>query len=475
MGYRAARGVWAAQGGAAAADSFRGSCRTVGMTTRNDRTRLWAPPALLAAVVAVAAGLALAPQAARAQTYTDVSDKHWCRGKIDWVTNQGPAGSKLLDDHGQQFRPDREITRGQLASALVIASGHHGDTIDPVDIADVPPSHPRYHDIQVALKLKLMSGFEDGFHPGVEAKAWQVDRAVMRMLRRMNPADDFSMLTALAPGSWRPVSGWKTGAPRYFPSQVAVRYLGLHYNHPYGQEGQEVSPRQTIDRDEVAYVFYTALHLSAWQIDSLTKFKSVTFPRMTARQKTIVSYAFKYIGYPYVYAGEYPTKDSPYGAQAHGGFDCSGFVWYVLKMHFGYRINERVAADMAATARPRITRAKLVPGDMIFWGPNGPQSKASSIYHAGMYLGRGWFIHSTGSADGVSLASLNWDGWSWKSDFAWGRRVLKAGQFYAPTTADLGEPVPADVVPPMFASDGSVVSPPPFGSVGDMPATPSAP
>ncbi len=42
-----------------------------------------------------------------------------------------------------------------------------------------------------------------------------------------------------------------------------------------------------------------------------------------------------------------------------------------------------------------------MPGDLIFFGPNGPKSTAASIYHAALYLGNGWFIQSTGSLDGV--------------------------------------------------------------------------
>jgi cell wall-associated NlpC family hydrolase len=104
-----------------------------------------------------------------------------------------------------------------------------------------------------------------------------------------------------------------------------------------------------------------------------------------------------------------------------------------MKMNFGYTLNERTAAGMAGAAKPRITRAKLVPGDLIFFGPNGPKSTAASIYHAALYLGNGWFIQSTGSLDGVGLSSLNSDSY-WKSAFAWGRRVLKKGQF-APLTS----------------------------------------
>jgi cell wall-associated NlpC family hydrolase len=406
-----------------------------------------------AAFVALAAAIVLLALAgsAHAKTYTDVSAKHWAYGRIDWVTDQGPTGDRLLDDYGAGlFRPDRHITRAQLARAVVIASGHHGDQVDPIEIADVPTDHPYYHDIQVALKLGLMGGSDKGFFPGEAATAWQVDRAVLRAVRLKYPTVDWSMLGKLSPSTWEPNEGWKPNAPKYFAPEIAARYLGFRYNHPASADGQETNPGQPIDRDEVAYVLYSALHATTWRLGGLAAFNDVTFPPLTARQKEVAKFAFKYIGYPYVWGGEFPTKDSPYGAQAHGGFDCSGFVWYVLKIHFGYTINERVAADMARAAPRRITRANLVCGDIIFWGPNGPKSTAASIYHTGIYLGRGWFIHSTGSSDGVSLASLNWDGWSWKTDFAWGRRVLKKSQITVATaamrSADLASPV---FVPPL--------------------------
>jgi len=54
----------------------------------------------------------------------------------------------------------------------------------------------------------------------------------------------------------------------------------------------------------------------------------------------------------------------------------------------------------------------------------------ASIYHAALYLGHGWFIHSTGSSDGVTLASLNSSSY-WKNAFAWGRRVLTPSELPA--------------------------------------------
>ncbi len=148
-----------------------------------------------------------------------------------------------------------------------------------------------------------------------------------------------------------------------------------------------------------------------------------------------------------MWAGEYPTQNSPYGYQAAGGFDCSGFVFYVMKMHFGYPItvNERGAHDMAARAKPRITRKNLTCGDLLFFGPNGPKSSVASIYHAALYLGNGWFIQSTGSTDGVSLASLDSSTY-WKNAFAWGRRVLTPAELPptpTPTPASPGTPLTA--------------------------------
>ena len=72
--------------------------------------------------------------------------------------------------------------------------------------------------------------------------------------------------------------------------------------------------------------------------------------------------------------------------------------------------------------RPRSASpfASLEPGDVLFFGSKGPRSKPAQIYHAGIYLGGGWMIHSTGT--GVSLAPIT-TGY-YVTSFAWGRRPL---------------------------------------------------
>ncbi len=96
---------------------------------------------------------------------------------------------------------------------------------------------------------------------------------------------------------------------------------------------------------------------------------------------------------------------------------------------------------MAAAAKPRITRSQLKCGDLIF-GPNGPSSSVGSIYHAALYLGNGWFIQSTGSTDGVSLASLNLSDY-YKTNFAWGRRVLTKAEIAIPTPSPTASAAPS--------------------------------
>ena len=59
------------------------------------------------------------------------------------------------------------------------------------------------------------------------------------------------------------------------------------------------------------------------------------------------------------------------------------------------------------------------PGDVIFFGSRGPASKPSEIGHMGIYVGNGWFVHS--SSGGVTLQPL--EGW-YATTLAWARRPL---------------------------------------------------
>jgi cell wall-associated NlpC family hydrolase len=55
----------------------------------------------------------------------------------------------------------------------------------------------------------------------------------------------------------------------------------------------------------------------------------------------------------------------------------------------------------------------------MFFGSKGPRSSGAQVFHTAIYVGNGWFIHS--SDEGVALAQLS--GY-YKKNFAWGRRPL---------------------------------------------------
>ena len=67
----------------------------------------------------------------------------------------------------------------------------------------------------------------------------------------------------------------------------------------------------------------------------------------------------------------------------------------------------------------RVAASQLEPADAVFFGA-GRKSPPSQVDHMGIYLGGGWFIHSSG--EGVTIVPL--DGW-YEHSFAWARRPLR--------------------------------------------------
>jgi cell wall-associated NlpC family hydrolase len=131
---------------------------------------------------------------------------------------------------------------------------------------------------------------------------------------------------------------------------------------------------------------------------------------------------------PYIWGGTSDTTETEFGVTSRGGYDCSGFVWRVYKLQaypnegtLASVLRGRTTYEMSGEVprSKRIGFAKLQPGDVIFFGDKGPRSQPSQVGHTGIYMGNGWFIHS--SDYGVALATLT--GW-YRDEFAWARRPL---------------------------------------------------
>lgn len=213
--------------------------------------------------------------------------------------------------------------------------------------------------------------------------------------------------------------------PSSFGTEVIARFLGLRYDHPPGTDQLELYPYNPITRAEAAWSLSRVLDFGDWQVPYAEQtFAGFRLPRMTADQLEALRIAVSRIGYPYVYGG---TTDGTSDGLAHGGFDCSGFVWRVFKISglpWGAEIHGRTAAQMAGEIprSQRLRTSQLQPGDILFFGTAGFGSAATeeSITHTGIYLGDNWVIQS--SSQGVNVEPLEG---SWLGDsFAWGRRVI---------------------------------------------------
>jgi cell wall-associated NlpC family hydrolase len=217
--------------------------------------------------------------------------------------------------------------------------------------------------------------------------------------------------------------------PARFGTEVVARLLGLRLNHPATDDGLELLPTDPATRAEAAYSVAQVLSFDGWEVDSVQQLADAfLLPELSDWQKQILTVAVARIGMPYIWGGTSDGPETEFGVSSRGGYDCSGFVWRVYKLEpyanegtLASTLRGRTTYQMSGEVpkSARIPLAKLQPADVIFFGDRGPKSQPSQVGHMGIYLGNGWFIHSSGY--GVAVARL--DGW-YSREFAWGRRPL---------------------------------------------------
>jgi cell wall-associated NlpC family hydrolase len=217
--------------------------------------------------------------------------------------------------------------------------------------------------------------------------------------------------------------------PSRFGTEVAARLLGLRTNHPARSDDLELLPSDPATRAEAAFSVAQILKLAPSDIDAVRAAAAgIGLPHPSEWQARVLNVAIGLIGYPYVWGGSSETAEEVFGVRSHGGFDCSGFVWRVYKIET-YAGGEELTQTLRGRTTyvmsgevpktKRIAFAKLQPADVVFFGDHGPKSAPGEVGHMGIYLGGGWFIHS--SDEGVALARLT--GW-YRERFAWARRPL---------------------------------------------------
>ena len=372
---------------------------------------------IIASAVAFAA-LAAPSGASAAAAPSDVASGFWARSQIVWSVDQGWMGA--LSDG--RFRPGALATRA--AAARVLA--HANQRVNNV------PFQPD------AFTQAVTAGWiTAGDGPRGAITQLEFDRATVRILGIRSSARKLNTLRA--------ADGWRPPLPRGFGAEQSVRQAGGRYNAPAGADDWETWPSSQLKRTHLAVQAYQLGHLSGWWRWAVTNQEAVTtaLPAYTPLKKQVLGFAIRYAGAPYIWGGTSPSPQTLFGTRVQGGFDCSGFVWWVLKSQTytladgtswsgDAQIAWRTTYDMSAHVpfAKRIARADLRPGDILFWSsnPRGRLTDSSTIYHTGIYLGNGWTINSHGSGAGVTLDYMG-DGAGWFDDaFAFGWRVLPKGR-----------------------------------------------
>jgi cell wall-associated NlpC family hydrolase len=340
-------------------------------------SRILATTAVLAVLVAP-----VAARSGHAATGPAKTPPNWAQPEIKVVVAHG-----LMAKSVQSFRPNGVLTRGALSD--------------------------------LAASLNATDAIPQRSGSSAPATMADLDASLVNALGLHSAAVEFAAAAKAA--------GLKP--PARFGTEVVARLLGLRTNHPAQLDSLELLPSQPATRAEAAYSAAQILSFRGWETESVTEAADAfSLPAYSPWQKKILATAVQFIGYPYVWGGTSENAEAPFGVEAPGGFDCSGFVWRVYKLqtyadegNLASMLKGRTTFAMSGEVGPakRISFAHLKPADVLFWGAHGPRSKPAEVDHTGIYLGNGWFIHSSGY--GVALAQLS--DW-YKQRFAWARRPL---------------------------------------------------
>lgn len=114
--------------------------------------------------------------------------------------------------------------------------------------------------------------------------------------------------------------------------------------------------------------------------------------QISALRREVVDYARRFEGSRYTFGGISPET----------GFDCSGFVQYVMRQSAGLRLTHQSAAQ--AQTGEAVTVEAMRPGDLVAYDGT---PRDGAVNHISIYIGDGKAIHAAGTGKGVQITA--WD------------------------------------------------------------------
>ena len=342
-------------------------------------------------------------------------------GTNDWMRDfpQNPDGS-------YPFRPNLIETRKYFARAAVKAFAPTATVNPEITFTDLPATDPFYRWVNIAVKMGWMCKTATGaFGPDDAVTMNTVHKVLVLALGMRATAQQLNALHTS--------DGVKFATPANFGTTLLGMRLGLRYDSSL--IAQNVNPMSRMPRYQVAYSIYRAKTLPSWTVPWVAgQYAGIVLPRMGPMRLKIVQWGIRYVGYPYVWAGEWgfsSPEPAALGGQTTAGFDCSGLAWWLMRgnnvgsswkiapprPYLGWALPQRVAADQASMGA-RLNYQELVPGDLMFFSSAGN----GSIDHVDVYIGNGFSLDSSGSPGGVTIMPVD-EGW-YRDHFVHGRRLI---------------------------------------------------
>ncbi len=145
-----------------------------------------------------------------------------------------------------------------------------------------------------------------------------------------------------------------------------------------------------------AEYFLTGTEAAASIEDSLLAGNDLTYAKSIAElhldlRQSIVDFALKYVGNPYVHGGNSLTK----------GTDCSGFTSLVYA-EFGYSLSRTPSGQLSSNGT-EIDYSEIQPGDIICYTSNG-----KTCTHVAIYIGNGQIVHAANSKKGIIIGEADY-------------------------------------------------------------------
>jgi hypothetical protein len=198
--------------------------------------------------------------------FRDVPVEYWAYGYIQWIYCHGIAQGYVCGVGCQEFRPESNTTRAQIAKMLTIGFALPAVTPAAPTFADVPPTNAFYGYIEAAAAWGVFAGYPCGgpgepcpgryFRPNNNVTRAQVAKMIVLAARWTLVTPGTPTFTDVAPGDWS-YSYVETA----FQYDVVGGYncLGLTPEPTPTTTCREFRPNYAASRAQMAKMIYIAI------------------------------------------------------------------------------------------------------------------------------------------------------------------------------------------------------------------------